>query len=93
MSSELDLCKTPLNSWHHDNKGQMIDFGGWEMPVQYAEGILEEHLAVRKFGGLFDVSHMGRFRIKGLEINNLVFFIHMGTVYSSMMDLIHVVEC
>ena len=67
MSSELDLCKTPLNSWHHDNKGQMIDFGGWEMPVQYAEGILEEHLAVRKFGGLFDVSHMGRFRIKGSE--------------------------
>jgi len=65
MSNEMDLNKTPLNSWHHDHNGQMIDFGGWEMPVQYAEGILEEHLAVRKFGGLFDVSHMGRFRIKG----------------------------
>jgi aminomethyltransferase len=65
MSSELNINKTPLNSWHHDNNGQMIDFGGWEMPVQYTDGILEEHLAVRKFGGLFDVSHMGRFRIKG----------------------------
>lgn len=67
MSNDMDLGKTPLNSWHHANNGQMIDFGGWEMPVQYADGILEEHLAVRKFGGLFDVSHMGRFRIKGSE--------------------------
>ena len=38
---------------------------GWDMPVQYESGILQEHLATRKFGGLFDVSHMGRFHIKG----------------------------
>ncbi len=43
----------------------MVDFGGWDMPVQYAAGILKEHLATRKFGALFDVSHMGRFRIQG----------------------------
>lgn len=45
----------------------MIDFGGWEMPVQYSPGIIQEHLRVRKVGGLFDVSHMGRFRIKGKD--------------------------
>ncbi len=67
MANGADLLRTPLNAWHRANGGQMIDFGGWEMPVQYATGIIQEHLAVRKFGGLFDVSHMGRFRIKGTE--------------------------
>jgi aminomethyltransferase len=43
----------------------MTDFGGWDMPLHYRAGILKEHLATRKFGGLFDVSHMGRFRISG----------------------------
>jgi aminomethyltransferase len=43
----------------------MVEFGGWEMPVQYAGGILGEHLATRRHAGLFDVSHMGRFRVRG----------------------------
>lgn len=60
-----ELKKTPLNHWHRDHGAKMVDFGGWDMPVQYGTGILQEHLATRKFGGLFDVSHMGRFRIKG----------------------------
>ncbi|TMF72786.1 MAG: hypothetical protein E6I15_12365, partial [Chloroflexi bacterium] len=42
----------------------MVDFGGWEMPQQYTS-IRDEHFAVRKVAGLFDVSHMGRFRIAG----------------------------
>ena len=67
MSSGATLRKTPLNRWHRAHEGRMIDFGGWEMPVQYADGILAEHLAVRKFGGLFDVSHMGRFAVTGAE--------------------------
>jgi aminomethyltransferase len=46
----------------------MVDFGGWDMPVQYETGILQEHLATRRFGGLFDVSHMGRFRFKGANV-------------------------
>lgn len=62
-----DLKKTPLVQWHRDNGGKMVDFGGWEMPVQYQPGIIQEHLATRKFGGLFDVSHMGRFRFKGRD--------------------------
>ncbi|MFQ5912868.1 MAG: glycine cleavage system aminomethyltransferase GcvT [Nitrospinota bacterium] len=57
--------KTVLYDWHRDNGARMVPFGGWEMPVNYAPGILQEHLATRKGAGLFDVSHMGRFRISG----------------------------
>lgn len=57
--------KTPINKAHRDLKGKMVDFAGWEMPLNYPPGILAEHLTTRKFGGLFDVSHMGRFRISG----------------------------
>jgi len=60
-----DLKKTVLNAWHKEHGGQMVEFGGWEMPVVYEKGIVEEHLNTRKNGGLFDVSHMGRFLIKG----------------------------
>jgi aminomethyltransferase len=62
-----DLKRTPLYSWHKEHGGQMIEFAGWEMPVAYERGILEEHLGTRKFGGLFDISHMGRFLIRGME--------------------------
>ena len=57
--------KTALNSWHKSHGAHMVDFGGWEMPLNYKTGIVEEHLATRRFGGLFDISHMGRFRITG----------------------------
>jgi aminomethyltransferase len=60
-----DLKRTPLHGWHRDHGARMVDFAGWEMPVQYETGILQEHLATRKFGGLFDVSHMGRLRVRG----------------------------
>jgi len=56
--------KTPLNQIHKDLGAKLIDFGGWEMPVQYT-GILEEHEAVREQAGIFDVSHMGEISIKG----------------------------
>jgi aminomethyltransferase len=49
----------------------MVDFGGWEMPVQYS-GIIDEHHAVRKAAGLFDVSHMGEFEVRGPEALKLV---------------------
>ena len=52
----------------------MVDFGGWEMPVQYS-GILEEHQAVRRAVGLFDVSHMGEVEIRGREAGRLVDFV------------------
>ena len=61
------LLRTSLYSWHTLNGGKMVDFGGWDMPVQYPTGILKEHLATRRYGGLFDVSHMGRLRILGKD--------------------------
>ena len=60
-----DLKKTPLNSAHRALSAKMVDFGGWDMPVQYPGGIIAEHLAVRNEVGLFDVSHMGEIRVKG----------------------------
>ena len=60
-------AKTPLHSWHRAHGAKMVEFGGWDMPLQFADGILQEHLATRKFCGLFDVCHMGRFRIEGEE--------------------------
>src|ERR1700726_1146359 len=55
---------TPLNAVHRKMGARMVDFGGWDMPVQYS-GILEEHHAVRNNVGLFDVSHMGEIEIHG----------------------------
>jgi aminomethyltransferase len=59
------LRKTVLFDEHVSLGAQMVTFGGWEMPVQYPSGILTEHLNTRKEAGLFDVSHMGRFTIRG----------------------------
>ncbi len=61
---EATLKKTPLNQVHRDLGGKMVDFGGWDLPVQYS-GIIEEHNAVRTNAGLFDVSHMGEITVKG----------------------------
>lgn len=60
------LNKTPLNEIHKKMGARMVDFGGWEMPVQY-RGVIDEHLAVRNAAGLFDVSHMGEIEIKGTD--------------------------
>jgi aminomethyltransferase len=58
------LRKTPLNAAHRAAGGRMVEFAGWEMPVNYS-GIAEEHLAVRTAVGLFDVSHMGEIELAG----------------------------
>ncbi|MFP6648489.1 MAG: glycine cleavage system aminomethyltransferase GcvT, partial [Pirellulaceae bacterium] len=58
------LSTTPLHSWHIEQGARLVDFAGWEMPVQY-NSIVEEHLATRQGAGLFDVSHMGRVRFDG----------------------------
>lgn len=58
--------KTPLYDEHLALGARMVDFAGWQMPVQYA-GIIEEHTAVRTTAGIFDVSHMGEFRVFGLD--------------------------
>ena len=60
-----ELKRTVLYDCHVSAGAQMVSFGGWDMPVMYADGILTEHLATRKGAGLFDVSHMGRFVFRG----------------------------
>ena len=59
-----ELKRTPLNSIHRQLGGRMVDFAGWDMPVQYA-GTIKEHLAVRTRAGIFDVSHMGELEVTG----------------------------
>ncbi|MFN6963167.1 MAG: glycine cleavage system aminomethyltransferase GcvT [Pyrinomonadaceae bacterium] len=66
MSSE-ELKQTPLNQVHRDLGGKMVNFGGWDMPVQYPAGVIEEHLRTRTAAGLFDVSHMGEFWVEGRD--------------------------
>jgi glycine hydroxymethyltransferase len=63
---EGELKKTALNQTHRDLGGRMVPFAGWEMPVVYTS-IYEEHLATRNAAGLFDVSHMGAYDVRGLD--------------------------
>ena len=62
---DAPLRRTPLAAVHEASGARMVPFCGWHMPVQYPEGILAEHLWTRRSGGLFDVSHMGRFWFSG----------------------------
>jgi aminomethyltransferase len=59
-----DLKTTPLHAFHRRHGGRMVDFAGWDMPVQF-RSILEEHKTVRRAAGLFDVSHMGEAEVRG----------------------------
>jgi aminomethyltransferase len=74
MTAAAPLKQTPLNSVHRAMGAKMVDFGGWDMPVQYT-GIIDEHNAVRQRVGLFDVSHMGEIEIRGPEALNLVSYV------------------
>jgi len=60
------LKKTPLHARHRALGARMVEFGGWDMPVEYS-GIVDEHMAVRTRAGLFDVSHMGEIEIAGAD--------------------------
>jgi len=72
----LELKKTSLNQAHRKLGGRMVEFGGWDMPVQYPAGTMTEHLRTRTNAGLFDVSHMGEIEVRGPDsiplVNRLV---------------------
>ena len=75
------LKKTALNSTHRALKARMVDFGGWDMPVEYpgnGGGLIAEHLAVRTGVGLFDVSHMGEIQFRGPGALEAVQYITMN---------------
>jgi aminomethyltransferase len=69
IAESQTLRKTSLNAMHRQLGAKMVDFGGWDMPVEYPSsgGIMKEHLAVRTGVGIFDVSHMGDILIRGPE--------------------------
>jgi aminomethyltransferase len=73
------LKRTPLHGVHRAAGARMVDFGGWDMPVQYS-GIVEEHTAVRTAAGLFDVSHMGEIEIRGPEAEKLLDYVTTNNV-------------
>ena len=62
-----EVRKTPLYDRHVELGGRMVEFGGYMLPVQYASGVIKEHMAVREAVGLFDVSHMGEFVLTGAD--------------------------
>ena len=79
MPQPAALKRTPLHAAHLALGARMVDFGGWEMPVQYS-GIVDEHLAVRNAVGLFDVSHMGEIEVRGAEASRLVDYVTTNAV-------------
>jgi aminomethyltransferase len=66
------LRRTPLYDRHRAAAAKLVEFAGWEMPVQYANGIKAEHMAVRERAGLFDVSHMGQIETTGPQALDLL---------------------
>jgi glycine cleavage system T protein (aminomethyltransferase) len=73
-TTATSLKRTPLYGQHVALGARLVEFGGWEMPVQYSS-ILDEHRAVRTYVGLFDVSHMGEFKVEGPD--SLAFLQHL----------------
>src|SRR6516165_8524103 len=63
--------RTPLYDWHVAHGGRMVEFAGWDMPIQYTT-IIDEHTAVRTAAGLFDISHMGRLSFGGPDALDLI---------------------
>ncbi len=80
----MELKRTPLYDTHRALGARMVEFSGWEMPVQY-RGILEEHHAVRTAAGLFDIDHMGQVRVTGSAA--LPFLQHLLTADFSQMEV------
>jgi glycine cleavage system T protein (aminomethyltransferase) len=75
--ANVALRKTALNAAHRQLRAKMVDFGGWDMPVEYS-GLIAEHLAVRTGVGVFDVSHMGDILIRGPQSLDAVQHISMN---------------
>src|SRR5579864_7935543 len=82
------LKATSLNAVHRALGAKMVDFGGWDMPVQYTS-LVEEHCAVRKSVGLFDVSHMGEIDIYGPEAQRLTDYVTTNAAGKLKTNQIH----
>jgi aminomethyltransferase len=80
-----EALRTVFYDRHLELGAKITEFGGWDMPLQYAGGILQEHLATRRRAGLFDVSHMGRFCIRGEQ--SLPFLQHVLSNNAASLDV------
>ena len=80
-----ESLRTPFYEQHLTLEAKMVEFGGWEMPLMYPDGIIREHLNTRRGAGLFDVSHMGRFLVRGKGA--LAFLQHVLTNNAASLDI------
>jgi len=78
-TAALELKRVPLHDLHHKLGAKIVPFAGFEMPVRYSSDI-EEHLAVRNSVGIFDVSHMGEFRVSGPKASDLLQYVTSNDV-------------
>lgn len=78
---------TPINAWHKAHGAKMVDFAGWEMPVQYA-GIIQEHMHTRQKVSIFDISHMGEFYLRGQGAAKA-----LGRIVTHNLDTLHPGKC
>jgi len=85
MSIETELKRTPLFEAYKKYGAKVIDFGGWELPVQFSS-IIEEHEAVRKEAGLFDVSHMGEVLVEGKDAESYINYLVTNDVTKVRMN-------
>jgi aminomethyltransferase len=79
-----DRDRTLFFERHRDLGARIVEFGGWDMPLQYPSGTIAEHLAVRRRAGVFDVSHMGRFTVRGVQA--MPFLQHVLTNNAEALD-------
>jgi len=76
----MEAQKTNLYSYHKNLGAKFVSFAGYEMPIQYSEGIVKEHISTRTFAGFFDVSHMGQFYISGKNIEEALEKLYLLTL-------------
>ncbi|RBW68444.1 glycine cleavage system aminomethyltransferase GcvT [Bacillus taeanensis] len=88
METETVLKRTPLFDTYKKYRAKVIDFGGWELPVQFSS-IIEEHEAVRNKAGLFDVSHMGEVLIEGKDAECAIDYLVTNDVTKLAIDQAH----
>jgi aminomethyltransferase len=77
----MSLLQTALHGWHQSHGAKMVEFGGWDMPIQYT-AITPEHHAVRRAAGLFDIAHMGRLKFTGPDVERFLNHITTSAVHT-----------
>jgi aminomethyltransferase len=89
-----NLKRTQLYQWHVDHGGRMVPFAGYEMPVQYPTGPIQEHEVTRNIAGLFDIDHMGQMEVRGPDAE--IFVNHVVTynvTQMAVMDAHYAIFC